>query len=189
MKKYAFRFAIVSCLFIVASCNQSADSKKIADNENDKKFDNNDGIEKDADFVVNAADGGMLEVQLGQLAQTNGMSNDIKELGKHMTEQHTEANEELKKLAATKNITIGTILSDKAQGRYNDLAKKNGADFDKAYAEMMVKDHKDDLDEFQKESADGKDADIRSWAKGMLTVLQDHLHMAEIAKTAVKDEK
>ena len=55
------------------------------------------------------------------------------------------------------------------------LAKLSGAEFDKAYIDMMVKDHKKDVAEFEKESKGAKDSDLKSWASTTLPTLQDHL--------------
>ena len=110
----------------------------------------------------------MMEVKLGQLAQTNGVAADIKDLGKMMETDHSKANEELKVLAAKKNITLPATLSDKCQKKYDDMAAKKGSEFDKAYASCMVDDHKKDIDKFQKEADNGKDDDLKAWANGKL---------------------
>jgi putative membrane protein len=135
----AFFFTLVSC----GTKNNQDDSKEIAEEQNEQKFEETD-LEDDTDFAVKAADGGMLEVQLAQLALTKASSSKVKEFAQKMIDDHSKANEELKSLAQTKNITLPTTLSDENQKDYNDLAEKSGAEFDKAYCDFMVKDHKDD---------------------------------------------
>ena len=44
-----------------------------------------------------------------------------------------------------------------ADGRFEILSKLSGAEFDKAYANEIVKDHEKDAAEFQKEAISGKD--------------------------------
>jgi putative membrane protein len=158
--------------------------KKEAEKQNDKKFDNK--MENDAEFVVEAANDGMFEVQAAQLAKTNASSAKIKELAGHMSTDHSKANEELKKVAAKKNITLPTKLSDKCQKDFDELTKAKGAEFDKEYAKKMVKYHKDAIDLFQKEADKGHDGELKGWAAGKLPTLKHHLEMAEAAHDAVK---
>lgn len=187
MKKTVFSLLLcASTIAVMTSCgNNSNDSKEAAKEQNEQKFDNTN-IEDDTKFAVAAADGGMLEVQLGQLAQTNGANAQVKQLGQMMIDDHSKANEELKATAAQKNITLPATLSEKSQKEYDDLSKKTGADFDKAYASLMVDDHEKDIDEFKKEASDGKDADLKAWAAGKVPTLEHHLEMAKSTKDAVK---
>jgi putative membrane protein len=177
----AFFFTLVSC----GTKNNQDDSKEIAEEQNEQKFEETD-LEDDTDFAVKAADGGMLEVQLAQLALTKASSSQVKEFAQKMIDDHSKANDELKSLAQTKNITLPTTLSDENQKDYNDLAEKSGAEFDKAYCDFMVKDHKDDLDKFKKAAEDAKDPDLKSWAAGKVPVLEHHLSMAEGMEKAVE---
>lgn len=186
MKKTIYTLFFCSSIIAMASCGSSqTDSKKMAKEENEQKFDNTN-MEDDTKFAVAAADGGMLEVQLGQLAQANGSAPQVKQLGQMMVDDHSKANDELKQAAAQKNISLPATLSEKSQKTYDDLSKKTGADFDKAYASLMVDDHKEDINLFQKEADNGKDADLKTWAAGKIPTLQHHLEMAQAANDAVK---
>ena len=55
------------------------------------------------------------------------------------------------------------------------LKAKSGAAFDKAYVDMMVKDHEKDVKEFEKEANNGKDEQIKGFASETLPVLKEHL--------------
>lgn len=178
-------FAALMMVFTACSKKAETDSKEIAEDQNEEKFDDSN-LEKDTEFATEVADATMLEIRLGELAQTKGTSTQVKELGKMMVADHTKASEELSALAAQKNISLPGMLSDKCQKKYDDLAAKTGIDFDKEYSEAMVESHKDVLSKFKKESEDGKDADIRAWAEGKLPVLQHHLSMSEQTEDAVK---
>jgi putative membrane protein len=163
---------------------RDTDSKEVAEDQNEEKFDDTK-VDEDAEFAVAAADGGLLEVQLGQLAVSKGSSEAVKKLGQSMVDDHSKANGELKTVAAQKNITLPSTLSDKSQKHYDELSEKSGADFDKAYAKFMVEDHKDDIDAFKKEADKGNDPDLKSWAAGKISVLEHHLTMAEQTRDAV----
>ena len=173
-------FALVSC----ATKTDQDDSKEVAEEQNEAKFDDTT-LDDDTEFAVAAADGGMLEVQLGQLALTKASSPKVKEFAQSMVDEHSKANEELKSLAQTKNITLPSTISEEKQKDYDKLAEKSGADFDKAYSEFMVKDHKDDVDQFKKAAEKCEDAEIKSWAAEKLPVLENHLSMAESLEDAV----
>lgn len=133
----------------------------------------------DADFAVKTADAGMTEIQAGNLAQQMGMAKDVKDYGAMMVKDHTEAADKLKALAASKNITLPTTLSPDAQKTVDDLQKKQGKDFDKAYIDQMISDHKKVISAFEDESKNGSDADIRAFADNTLHTLRHHLDEAE----------
>jgi putative membrane protein len=132
-----------------------------------------------SDFAVQAANGGLAEVAMGQIAQTNAFSQRVKAFGSMMVKDHSKANDRLKKMASLKGIILPAVLSDKEQKRLSELQKKTGQDFDKAYMDMMLKDHKEDIKEFQKESTDSNNTDFKNFALKILPVLQKHLDSAK----------
>lgn len=162
-------------LFTVTSCNNpsTTDSKAIAEDHNDAKFENEK--KDDANFLVNAAEINLEEIELGRLAQTRGISADVKELGKKMETAHSKALTDLQGLAATKQITIPTTITDDGMNSHKKLVDIKGSDFDKEYVDMMVKGHKDAISKFEKISTDGYDSDIRGWASSMLPIFREHL--------------
>jgi len=133
----------------------------------------------DKKFVMDAATGGMEEVQLGQLAAQKASDTDVKNFGQRMVDDHTKANDQLKQVASQKGITVPSSLPASKQKDVDKLSKLNGAAFDKAYVSMMVKDHQKDVAEFKKESNSGKDSDVKSFASTTLPTLQDHLKMIQ----------
>src|ERR1041385_5985219 len=130
--------------------------------------------EKDRNFINEAAQGNMLEVKLGELAQTNTTTDKVKVLGQHMIDDHTKAENDLKALASKKGIVVPANLDEKGFKVYNKLVKKQGKDFDKAYTKCMVKDHKEDIEKFKKQAEKGDDADLKAWAQNTLPTLEGH---------------
>jgi putative membrane protein len=183
MKTKIYLFMAAVC--ITASSFAQTDPKKSAKKENEKKLEGS--MEKESEFAVMAADGGMLEVQAGKLAQSNASSDKVKDLANHMVMDHTQANQELKQLASKKNITLPSQLSDKAQKKYDELSKLQGTEFDKEYAKQMVSDHKKDIELFEKEAEKGKDTELKNWAASKQPTLKHHLSMAESTVDALKD--
>src|SRR5271168_3599065 len=99
----------------------------------------------DAQFARKAAQGGMAEVKLGQLAQEKGTSDSVKKFGQRMVEDHTKAGDELRRSASQENITLPDAISAKDKATYDSLSKLSGATFDRAYARDMVRDHEEDI--------------------------------------------
>jgi putative membrane protein len=133
----------------------------------------------DTQFAKKAAQGGMAEVKLGQLAQEKGTSDSVKKFGQRMVEDHAKAGDELKRAAAQENIGLPGDISAKDQATYDSLSKLSGAAFDRAYARDMVKDHEEDFADSNKEANGGKNAAIKDFAAQTLPTLQDHLKEAK----------
>ena len=133
----------------------------------------------DVKFADEAAIGGMAEVQLGQLAAQKGASDEVRQFGQRMVDDHSKANQDLMQVASGKGLALPTALDAKHQADVTKLSGLSGDKFDKAYVDMMLKDHKKDVGDFQKESTSGADADIKSFATRTLPTLQDHLQMIQ----------
>ncbi len=140
----------------------------------------------DRDFIMDAASGGMMEVELGKMASTSAASAKVKEFGRMMVTDHTKANTELKSVAAKKNVTVPATPAEKHQNHINDMKAKKGADFDKDYVDMMVDDHKEDISKFEDESKNGKDPDVKAFATKTLPVLQKHLKSIQAIQDGMK---
>src|SRR5262249_54838049 len=103
------------------------------------------GASPDQHFVMEAAKGGMAEVELGQLAADKASNPKVKEFGQRMATDHGKANDELKSLAAKKNITLPTLPDTKQKATHDKLASHTGAEFDRAYMKDMLADHRKDV--------------------------------------------
>lgn len=141
---------------------------------------------QDKSFADAAAKGGMMEVMLGQLAATNASSSTVKNLGAMMVKDHSKANDELKQWASTVGYTLPTSMDPNQQKMVDDLKMKKGADFDKAYTDMMVSDHKKDVAAFKEEASKGTEATLKSWAGKTVPTLEHHLSESQKAMMAVK---
>src|ERR1700759_5698717 len=146
---------VVGATFVLASAAALADSP-------------------DASFFKNAAEGGMSEVELGQMAQQKATNPAVKEFGAMMVKDHSAANEKLKALAARKQVALPdspSVMQKASKAKLNVLS---GETFDKSYVKGMIEDHKTDIKEFQKEASEGKDADAKGFAASTLPAVQAH---------------
>jgi putative membrane protein len=154
------------------------DSRSIALERNKEKFADTD-MEEDSKFMVAAADIALFECQLAELAQINASSHEVKSLSRKVMDDHILSNIALGALAERKNITIPPVMSENYRSKYDSLSKVKGLAFDKVYVGYMMEDYKKELSRFEKEIETGKDNDIKNWANRELTLLQNHLNIAE----------
>lgn len=143
----------------------------------------------DSHFVMDAAKGGLAEVEMGKLAAEKASSPDVKQFGQRMVDDHSKANDELKAVASQKGITLPTELAPADKATLDRLSKLSGEAFDRAYMSDMVKDHKKDVAEFKKEASAGKDADVKAFAGKTLPTLEEHLKMAQDVHGKVMPKK
>jgi putative membrane protein len=122
---------------------------------------------QDSQFVSEAAKGGMMEVAGGKVASKNAKDADVKQFGNRMAIDHSKANNELKAIATKKGLKLpGGAGAPKWSG-------------DKAYMDMMVQDHTNDLAEFKTEASKGSDPDLKAFASRGEKMVAEHLKMAK----------
>jgi putative membrane protein len=141
--------------------------------------------QEDMEFAKKAAEGGLKEVRLGELAQQQAASEEVKRFGQRMVEDHGQANEELKQIAEQKGVELSQELPDDAQQPHDELQQKSGAEFDQAYMDEMVSDHEEDVEEFESYVESAQDADLRSFAEQTLPTLREHLELARQTREQV----
>ena len=146
---------------------------------------------EDKKFFMEAASGGMMEVQLGQLAKDKAQSQDVKDFGSRMVTDHGKANDELKQLAEQKKWTLPTKLERKHKSMVEKVQKTSGSEFDKLYMKGMIKDHAKDVADFKNATQKVKDPELKAWAEKTLPVLEQHHQLAKetAAKVGVDMEK
>ena len=173
--------------------NQNSNSNSRTENRNSNRSNRNSGntgapgeqagmahmTSSDHDFIMDAAIGGMMEVELGRVAAQKGMSDAVKQFGQRMVDDHSKANSELMTLASSKGMTLPTALDEKHQKDVTKLSAMSGAEFDRAYSKMMLSDHNKDVSEFEKQSTKATDPDLKAFASKTLPTLQEHLQMAK----------
>jgi putative membrane protein len=137
--------------------------------------------QSDTHFAMNAAEGGILEVELGRLALQQASNAEVKEFASRMVTDHSRANMELKAIAESKDIALPTEERVKAkhQAMIAKLEKLEGAAFDRAYMADMVKDHDKDVELFDKQAKSGRDAALQEFARKTLPTLREHQKMAK----------
>lgn len=192
-----FDFKSVLVLFaviVLSACKNNAETpnEPAMVNANDSLAQKSPNVAEDVDkkadvlFINKAADINLEEIQLGLLAQKKGKSQQVKALGKMMEAAHTKTLTELTDLAKTKMVTIPTELSFDARAKYDQLNLLSDQAFDKTYAELMVKGHRDAIALFEHTVSQTKDEEIRDWANKILPDLRKHLEHAEACQKSIQ---
>lgn len=185
MKTNMLQFILVAFLSVmIISCNNRGANNNENDSNDSIEINENatgDGMNQniDQEFMEEAAYGGLMEVELGRYAQQAAQNPRVKNFAAMMVKDHSKANDELKALAAQKNIVLPTTLDDKHMDKINDLKEKRGAEFDKDYIKEMVDDHEKDVDKFKRHAENGNDSDIKAFAAKTLPILLMHQDSAK----------
>jgi putative membrane protein len=133
----------------------------------------------DRTFATEAAQGGLAEVELGQLAVQKATSPQVKQFAQRMVTDHSKANRDLEQLAKSENLDLPTQVDAKQKSEMDRLRGMSGSAFDAAYMQQMVQDHQKDVSEFQKQAQSGGDPALKGFAQKYLPTLQQHLQMAQ----------
>lgn len=190
MKKLFLFAGFIASLYLI-SCSNSSSSTSTSDSSVSKssvtdssalKSETTSSFAADQasiDFATKAAKGGMAEVAIGKIAAQKATSQRIKNFAMMMVTDHTKANDELKQKAASQNITLPNAVSEEDQKMIDSINMKSGKNFDKAYMEIMLNDHKKTIDLFAKEATNGTNNTLKDFASSNLPILQKHLTAVE----------
>lgn len=138
----------------------------------------------DTHFYRTAAAGGIGEVAMGRIAEQKGSDPKVKEFAAMMVKDHSAANEELKSLAASKNVSLPDGPGARADAEKAKLDLLSGASFDKSYIRNQVAAHKSTIALLNKEISSGRDDDAKAFARKILPTVRSHLKAAnELAET------
>jgi putative membrane protein len=179
MKLRTLTITAVTALLLTGVASVRADDK---DTSGKASFESRSEKTSDKKFAEEAAKGGLAEVKMGELAQQKGESSSVKQFGEKLVKDHQQANEKLKTICQQKSITVPTEIETKHQKMLDHLSSLSGAEFDKAFIEHAVNDHKKDVKKFETEANSGEDPAIRSFARETLPTLQAHLKIAQQLK-------
>ena len=186
-KVFFFKSSLIIGLFIIyilmmnvstGELQNSTYTKEITENSIQKSAAYND-LENIAQFLASASEINREEIQLGQLAQQKGNTEDVKELGKEMEAQHLMILQELSRLADRRTVTISSNISYYAKNNYQKLTYISPEDFDKEYCDWLIKNQQESIALFVEVSNDTSDMEINIWAKGLLPILRKQLAFAE----------
>lgn len=183
MKIMSLYLVLALLISACTNCRNTNRTEEVAKESNEQKEVMN---EEQADFLVEAASSGMMEVELSKAAVEKAMYPRVKSFAKMMVEHHKETNRELKNLANKKNITLPLSLDSVQLKDIRGLKQKSGRDFDRSFMERMEDDHEREIRKFEDASENHKDSDVQVFAAKTLTKLRAHLDSVKMIKTLLK---
>lgn len=145
--------------------------------------------DKIKEFVDEASTGSMMEVELGKVAQTRAMDQQVKDYARMMEKDHSDASTQLKTAVQSLGLTLPATMDKEHQDKVTDLTKKTGKDFDKEYIDKMVQDHKEDVEDFEEAQKSLPSGELKTWVDNTLPVLRQHLIQAETIQEQLKNKK
>jgi putative membrane protein len=134
---------------------------------------------EDPAFLLSAASSNLLEIQTGKLAQQQASNAEVKNFGQMMVSHHTQATQELQKVATPLGVKMPTTMMPVHQAMADRLMNKTGKDFDETYMDLMETAHKMDIAMFEAKSKSAKDATVKAFATRTLPMLHSHESMAD----------
>jgi putative membrane protein len=138
-------------------------------------------------FWSQAAQAGQAEIMLGNLALQKSQNDDVKKFAQMVVDDHTKANDQLKTLAAGKNVTLPADVNIKQKETMDELSNLSGDNFDREFVKTMVKDHEAAVKLFQKQADSGADPDVKSFAASTLPTLKSHWDAAKSLNDSMKN--
>lgn len=133
----------------------------------------------DTKFLRTVGKADLGEIELGTLAEQKATNAEVKQFAQRMVQDHTKNREELKQVAAEQHVTVPDRVSPKDKATKAELEKLSGAQFDKAYMNDMLKDHRTDVAEVRHASKTAQNPAVKKFAEQTLPVLESHLKDAE----------
>jgi len=182
MKTRSFFSILGAITFVtmVTACDPTPNRENttdVAEDQNEETVGEN--LEDESEFLVEAASGGLYEVEMAKLAQQKAQLQEVKDLAARILEDHTQANEKLNQLATSKGISVPPAMGDEEQRKYDKFSEMEADGFDEDYIEQMVQDHKNDISDFEEAGEELDDPDVKAFASRTLPTLKEHLSIAE----------
>lgn len=185
MKKIKILLPVFISISVLFACQNTENKNpvKTAEKQNDERFEKPD--QKNAQLLVDAWLSNTLEMRLADTARKFVTSDDGKRLAGLLTDAHATINDRITKLAAAKQITLPTDITDQQKRKLENLKENKAEDFDKAFSGVMVKEQDDAIKLYEKSAADARDADIKNFFVSTLPELRSHYDASLKAKEAL----
>ena len=135
----------------------------------------------DRKFLQEAAEGGLAEIAAGKLAQERGASEQVKEIGNALVEDHTQANQKLMEIAEGEGIDLPNEIGRKKQKALSKLEQASGEDFDRQFLRQQEKAHRQNIARFEQAAEQSENEAIKQFAADTLPTLQKHLQLIQDA--------
>ena len=172
-------FIASATALIFSACagdKEKKESKEVAEETNDKKFESNNA-EKDAQFLVDATSGSYNEVKIAEVAIAKSANAEVKKLAEQLKTDHSALITQLNGVAAAKNVTVATSPTEDATEDAKKLTDTKDGNFDKEWLEKVEDLHEKSVKKYEDASNNASDSTIKNWAASTLVKIKSHLDM------------
>jgi putative membrane protein len=136
-------------------------------------------MSNDLPFLREAAGANLMEIRLGQLAQSKASNAAVKQFGQRMVNDHARLEQDLSSMVSGNGIALHPALTSDQNDKINSLQSLSGSQFDQAYMSMMIQAHQTDVAEFENQNRNADSPQVRDFAARSLPVLRQHLSLAQ----------
>lgn len=172
--------SVLFCMFLLLVL-QACQSNRQANNYNKALVDDNGLL-----FLKSGEESTLASVKASGLAIANSKNQRVIQFAKLMIDDHTMLADDFKKLKTDNQIADSVVISPIHQQMINDLDIKKARAFDKAYIQMVISDHTEQIALYKTVGQDKKNASLANFANKMLPGLQAHLDTAKFISTILK---
>ncbi|MCE7071193.1 DUF4142 domain-containing protein [Dyadobacter sp. CY327] len=173
MKRTKFFFLAAALSFATVACD-------------DDTTGTNAPAELDKQFMLAASDGGLFEINAGQVASSKGTTQTIKQFGQEMLDDHTSIKQELMKIAKDANVDLPTTLSSGKQQKLDSLSELSGIAFDTTYIKMVTISHEEAVNLYEIQDKSASNVQLKTFAADKLPRLKAHLEKAKAMRDSIQ---
>ena len=135
-------------------------------------------VNADMPFIRHAGSTNLMEIRLGQVAQSRATNSAVKQFGQRMVDDHTRLQNQLTAVVSNTGVSFVPAMDASHQQLASRIERLSGAEFDRTYMQAMIQGHQDDINQFQTQSQSARSTQVRNLASGTLPLLQQHLSLA-----------
>jgi putative membrane protein len=137
----------------------------------------------DANIIAMEHGGDSAEVVIATYAQTHAANAEVKAYARQLVTDHGKGDREVQALATKLSITpqppSGDTTSQETEHTLAHLGTLKGFDFDTAFVQHEIADHKVDIEDAHKASAAAQSPEVKALVDKSLPELQKHLDRAQ----------
>ncbi|MCF2487224.1 DUF4142 domain-containing protein [Dyadobacter sp. CY347] len=173
MKRTKIYFIAAALLFANVACDDDTAGTDVT-------------AELDKQFMLSASDGGLFEINAGQVASSNGTTTALKAFGQQMLDEHTDIKQALMKIAKDANVDLPTTLSNAKQQKLDSLSALSGIAFDTTYIKMVAISHEEAVNLYEIQATSARNIDLKAFAADNLPRLRAHLEKARSMRDSIQ---
>lgn len=133
----------------------------------------------DEQFVRNAAEASMSQVDIGKVAEQRSQNPEVKKFAQMMVEEHAKLTEQLKQMGMSENINLPTSVSRDDANAHRSLNTMNGPNFDRAYLERVSSELHRQLGAFERGASLGTKPALKEYAQRTQPTLESELQQVK----------